>query len=71
MLPSEHREYAKIYRYRKISGVDVDDPNSIVPFAMDASGRLGARGSAFLGRIFAASSKTHPALELARNLKLS
>ena len=52
---TEHRENAKIYRYRKLSGVDADDPNSFVPFAMDASGRLGARASAFLGRILADS----------------
>ena len=52
---TEHRENAKIYRYRKLSGVDADDPDSFVPFAMDASGRLGARASAFLGRVLADS----------------
>ena len=61
---TEHRENAKIYRYRKLSGVDADDPNT---FAMDASGHLGARASAFLGRILADS----PCAELARNLKLN
>ena len=52
---TEHRENAKIYRYRKLPGVDANDPDSCVPFAMDASGRLGARASAFLGRVLADS----------------
>ena len=52
----EHRENAKLYRYRKLSGIDADDPEQFVPFAMDATGHLGARASAFLGRALAESS---------------
>ena len=52
---AEHREAVKISRYRNLAGVNADDPNSFVPFAMDASGRLGAKASAFLGRILADS----------------
>ena len=62
---TEHKENDKIYCYRKLSWVDADDPDSFIPFAKDASGRLGARASAFLGT----SLQTHPALELGRNLK--
>ena len=36
--------------------MDADDLNSFVPFAMDASGRLKAKASVFLGRILADSS---------------
>ena len=65
---TEHRENAKNYRYRKLSGVDADDPNSFVPFAMDASGRLGARALAFLGRILADSPCAGARTELVTQL---
>ena len=66
----EHREEEKLIRYRRLIGVDADNPLLFSPFVMTATGSISRRATLFLRQVLldSDSSSTRACTELLTQL---